>query len=249
MIINLPWVSWNSTWELVPVCTSFRSFITQTTHYRQYCFVGDKTRDCKLGEFHDTSFTGDLQDSKSTSDAVLCVFGQQTPVAISWMCKKEKRIFSLHCRIWNNVIERRFEDGRHTSIRIVTSGITMFSHILMSREIFGAQGTGIILFLYFIIYHSVCSWWSILFLIIFSFISDDWLKLFFRLSSVLRFFSSHVSCFTCCLNHFRYLLKFIIQSSVKLAYSILFSTNDFEIILKTWIFFSKSCIVLEHIEI
>ena len=40
------------------------SYFNHTQHYRQYCFVGNKTEDCKLGLFQDASFAGDLSDSK-----------------------------------------------------------------------------------------------------------------------------------------------------------------------------------------
>ena len=35
---------------------------------------------------------GDLEDSKSTSDGVLCIFGSGTFVPISWMCKKQTSV-------------------------------------------------------------------------------------------------------------------------------------------------------------
>ena len=37
-------------------------------------------------------FAGDLEDSKSTSGATLCVFGSHTFVPISWMCKKQTAV-------------------------------------------------------------------------------------------------------------------------------------------------------------
>ena len=46
----------------------------------------------------DWVFAGDLEDSKSTSGGVLCIFGSRTFVPISWMCKKqtsESEIISL----------------------------------------------------------------------------------------------------------------------------------------------------------
>ena len=36
------------------------SYFIHTQHYRQYCFVGNKNEDCKLGLFQDASFAGDL---------------------------------------------------------------------------------------------------------------------------------------------------------------------------------------------
>ena len=37
-------------------------------------------------------FAGDLEDSKSTSGGTLCIFGSQTFVPISWMCKKQTAV-------------------------------------------------------------------------------------------------------------------------------------------------------------
>ena len=44
---------------------------------------------CRLGLFQDSDFAGDLEDSKSTSVGILCIFGIYTCVPISWMCKKQ----------------------------------------------------------------------------------------------------------------------------------------------------------------
>ena len=37
----------------------------------------------------DASFAGDLQDSKSTSDAILVIVGPNTRVPFAWICKKQ----------------------------------------------------------------------------------------------------------------------------------------------------------------
>ena len=44
---------------------------------------------CRLGLFQDSDFAGHLEDSKSTSGGVLCIFGSKTFVPLSWMCKKK----------------------------------------------------------------------------------------------------------------------------------------------------------------
>ena len=62
------------------------SYIHHTCEYRQYCHVGNTAKQCRLGH---SDFAGDLEDSKSTSDGPLCVFGSHTFVPISWMCKKQ----------------------------------------------------------------------------------------------------------------------------------------------------------------
>ena len=45
-----------------------------------------------LGLFQDSDFAGDLEDSKSTSGGVLCIFGSRTFVPVSWMCKKQTSV-------------------------------------------------------------------------------------------------------------------------------------------------------------
>ena len=42
----------------------------------------------RFGFFKESDFAGVLEDSKSTSDAILYIFGSHTFVPISWMCKK-----------------------------------------------------------------------------------------------------------------------------------------------------------------
>ena len=49
-------------------------------------------KQCRLGLFQDSDFSGDLQDSKSTSGETLSVFGSHTFVPISWMCKKQTAV-------------------------------------------------------------------------------------------------------------------------------------------------------------
>ena len=65
------------------------SYFLHTNEFRQYCNVGNTAQHCRLGLFQDSDFAGDLEDSKSTSTRVLCIFGSQTFVTISWMCKKQ----------------------------------------------------------------------------------------------------------------------------------------------------------------
>ena len=58
----------------------------------QLCFVGDYPKDCWLGLFVDASFAGELEDSKSTSGAYLCLVGPRTFVPLSWICKRQTAI-------------------------------------------------------------------------------------------------------------------------------------------------------------
>ena len=54
--------------------------------------MGNTAKQCRLGLFQDSDFTGDLEDSKSTSGGTLCVFGSHKFVPISWMCKKQTSV-------------------------------------------------------------------------------------------------------------------------------------------------------------
>ena len=47
---------------------------------------------CRLGLFQDSDFARDLEDSKSTSWGVLCIFGSHTCMQTSWMCKKQTSV-------------------------------------------------------------------------------------------------------------------------------------------------------------
>ena len=54
--------------------------------------MGNAAQHCRLGLFQDSDFACDLEDSKSTSGGVLCIFGSRTFVPISWMCKKQTSV-------------------------------------------------------------------------------------------------------------------------------------------------------------
>ena len=43
------------------------SYIHHTCEYKQHCFVGNTSKQCRLGLFQDSDFAVDLEDSKSTS--------------------------------------------------------------------------------------------------------------------------------------------------------------------------------------
>ena len=68
------------------------SYIHHTCYDKQYCYVGNTAKQCRLGLFQDSDFAGDLEDSKSTSGGTLCIFGSHTFVPISWMCKKQTSV-------------------------------------------------------------------------------------------------------------------------------------------------------------
>ena len=51
------------------------SYIHHTCEFRQYCFAENTAQQCRVGLFQDSDFTGGLEDSKSTSGGLLCIFG------------------------------------------------------------------------------------------------------------------------------------------------------------------------------
>ena len=68
------------------------AYIHHASEYRQYCHVGNTAHQCILVLFQDSDFAGDFEDSKSTSRRILCIFGSQTFVPISWICKKQTSV-------------------------------------------------------------------------------------------------------------------------------------------------------------
>ena len=54
--------------------------------------MGNTARQCRLGLSQDSDFAGDLEDPKSTSKGILCIFGSRTFVPVSWMCKKQTSV-------------------------------------------------------------------------------------------------------------------------------------------------------------
>ena len=68
------------------------SYIHHTSDFRQYCHVGNTAQHCRLGFFRDSYFAGDLENSKSTSGGVLCIFGSRTFVPVNWMCKTQTSV-------------------------------------------------------------------------------------------------------------------------------------------------------------
>ena len=65
---------------------------------------------CRMGLFPDSDFAGDLEDSKSTSGGLLCMFGSQTFVPASWTCKKQTSVSHSSTEapaldLWDSVIE------------------------------------------------------------------------------------------------------------------------------------------------
>ena len=68
------------------------SYIHHTSEFKQCCHVGNAAQQCRLGKIQDSVFPGGLEDSKSTSGGILCIFGSHTFLPISWMCKKQTSV-------------------------------------------------------------------------------------------------------------------------------------------------------------
>ena len=54
--------------------------------------MGNTAKQCRLGLFQDSDFAGEIEDTKSTSGRLLCIFGSQTFVPISRMCNKQTSV-------------------------------------------------------------------------------------------------------------------------------------------------------------
>ena len=54
--------------------------------------MGNTAQHCRLSSFQDSDIADDLEDSKSTSGGVLCIFGSRTFVPVSWICKKQTSV-------------------------------------------------------------------------------------------------------------------------------------------------------------
>ena len=134
------------------------SAIHHTCEYRQYCHVSDTAKQCRLGLFQDSDFTGDLEDSKFVSGGTLCIVGSHTCVPINWMCKKqtlvshsstESEIISLDAGLrldgilaldpWDlvvlvlgNMTQNRIERGR-TNVKLVLH-LTRFTNAVSKSD-------------------------------------------------------------------------------------------------------------------
>ena len=86
------------------------SHIHHTCEYRQCCHVGNTAKQCRLGLFQDSDFTGDLEHSKSTSGGTLCVLGSPTFVSIFWV-QETSCCFSQFNKVGNHSFGCKIEVG------------------------------------------------------------------------------------------------------------------------------------------
>ena len=93
-----------------------------TNDYRQYCHVGNAAQHCRLGLFQDSDFAGDLEDSKSTSGGVLCIFGKSN-ICTDQLDVQEANVSvsQLH-RIRDHIVGCWFANGWFTCARLVGFG-------------------------------------------------------------------------------------------------------------------------------
>ena len=55
-------------------------------------WCGNTAQHCRCVLFHESDWAGDLDDSKSTSGGILCIFKSRTFVPTSWMSKKQTQV-------------------------------------------------------------------------------------------------------------------------------------------------------------
>ena len=89
------------------------SYIHHTSEYRQSCHVGNTAQQCRLALFQDSDFAGYLEDSKSTSGGVLCIFGSHT-FANKLDVQETDFSFTQLYRSLNHFSRCRFTHGRYS---------------------------------------------------------------------------------------------------------------------------------------
>ena len=89
------------------------SYIHHTSEYRQYCYVGNTSKQCRLGLFQDSDFAGDLEDSKSTSGCL--VHYRKSHVCANQLDVQETNfsVTQLY-RSWNHFSRRKLTHGRYS---------------------------------------------------------------------------------------------------------------------------------------
>ena len=115
-------------WSVKKTCScSYKmdQSLWQTFGAFDLCYMGNTAQQCRLGLFQDSYFAGDLEDSKSTSGGILCIFGSQTFVPISWMCKKQTSVShssteaEVTSRAWSlGLVIEKPKSNKNTSIWI-----------------------------------------------------------------------------------------------------------------------------------
>ena len=75
--------------------------------------VSNKFEDCNFDLFQDSSFTSNLQHSKSRSEGIMCIFGSHTLIPICYISS-----FPQQCRIENHVAWWRFTNTSFTSASV-----------------------------------------------------------------------------------------------------------------------------------
>ena len=69
------------------------SYIHHTCEYKQYCFVSNIAKQCRLGLFQDSDFVGDVDNSKIYFRWNHCVFSEATRSFQSAGCVRNKLQF------------------------------------------------------------------------------------------------------------------------------------------------------------
>ena len=99
---------------------------------KKYCQVVNTAQQCGSRLFQDCDFAGDLEDSKSTSGGLLCIFGSHTFVPMSRMCKKQTSVSrrSTEAEVISLDAGSRMDGCKFThgwNSQLLTFGIWLFS--------------------------------------------------------------------------------------------------------------------------
>ena len=90
------------------------SYIHHTSEYRQYCYVGNTAQQCRLGLFQESDFAGDLEDSKSISGRILCIFGGSRVCANKLDVQETNFSFTQFYGSWDYFSWCRFTHGQYS---------------------------------------------------------------------------------------------------------------------------------------
>ena len=106
-------------------------YIHHTCEYRQYCYVGNTAQQWRLRLLEDTDFAGDLEDSKSTSGRILCIFRKPNICTNKLDVQETDFSFTQFHRSWSNLSRCKFTHRSHSRSR--SSGFSDWSISFLTK--------------------------------------------------------------------------------------------------------------------
>ena len=107
------------------------SYIHHTCEYRQHCHVENTAQQCRLGLFQESDFAGDLEDSKSTSEGLLCIFTDWT----TWYSMVSEQTCTIDHKMDQSLWQNDWIDWFHIFIiHVNTNSIVLWVILLNSAD-------------------------------------------------------------------------------------------------------------------